>query len=235
MTADEIVKELRSLGSESIRKVLLKHGAREPLFGVKIEDLKKLKKRVGTDYQLALDLYATGIYDAMYLAGIIADDTRMTKKDLQKWVDTARSRTLCGYVVAPVAAGGRHGRELALKWIDSPKESVAATGWATLGSLVSITPDEQLDLVELQKLLDRAATSIHDAPNHVRYAMNAFVISVGCYVAPLTAAAVKTAKAIGTVTVDMGDTGCKVPLATDYLRRVRDRGTLGKKRKSARC
>lgn len=235
MTADEIVGELRKLGSEPIRKILLKHGANEPCLGVKVEDLKKILKRVGTDYQLALDLYATGIYDAMYLAGLVADDAKMTRKDLQKWVDTARSRTLCGYVVAPVAAGGKHGRELALKWIDSPKESVAATGWSTLGAIASITPDKQLDLAELQKLLDRVTKSIHDAPNAVRYAMNNFVISVGCYVLPLTAAAVKTAKAVGKVTVDMGDTDCKVPLATDYIKKVRDRGTLGKKRKTAKC
>ena len=48
MTADEVVKELRSMGSESIKKVLLKHGAKEPFYGVKIEDLKKIQKRVKT-------------------------------------------------------------------------------------------------------------------------------------------------------------------------------------------
>ncbi len=74
MNAAEIVQELKSLGSESIKKVLLKHGIAEPLFGVKVEELKKIQKRIKKDYQLALDLYDTGIYDAMYLAGLIADD-----------------------------------------------------------------------------------------------------------------------------------------------------------------
>ena len=90
MTAAKIVKELKSLGSESIKKVLLKHGIREPLFGVKIEELKKIQKRIKKDYQLALDLYDTGIYDAMYLAGLIADDLKMTRKNLQHWVETDR-------------------------------------------------------------------------------------------------------------------------------------------------
>lgn len=235
MTADEVIEQLRSLGGESIKRVLMKHGAKEPVFGVKIEHLQKIRKKIGTDYRLALDLYATGIYDAMYLAGLVADDARMTKKDLQKWVAGATSPPLCGYTVASVAAGSKHGRELALKWIDSPKESVVATGWATLGSLVGITPDENLDLAEIQKLLDRVATTIHGERNRVRYAMNNFVICVGCYVAPLAAAAEKTAKAVGKVTVDVGDTDCKVPPAADYIRKVRARGTLGKKRKSAKC
>jgi hypothetical protein len=41
------------------------------------------------DYQLALDLYDTGIADAMYLAGLIADDAKMTQKDLQRWIEGA--------------------------------------------------------------------------------------------------------------------------------------------------
>src|SRR6202047_4909208 len=89
MTAAEIVQELKPLGSENIKKVLLKHGIKEPLLGVKVEELKKIQKRIKKDYQLALDLYNTGIYDAMYLAGLIADDLRMTKKDLGRWAAQA--------------------------------------------------------------------------------------------------------------------------------------------------
>ena len=62
-------------------------GAKEPCLGVlKVEDMKKIQKRVKMDYQLALDLYDIGIADMMYLAGLITDDAKMTKKDLQKWV-----------------------------------------------------------------------------------------------------------------------------------------------------
>src|SRR5947208_13517407 len=97
MTASEIVEELRPLGKDSYKKVLLNHGIKEPVFGVKIEDLKKIQKRIKKDYQLALDLYDTGIYDAMYLAGLIADDLKMTKKDLKRWVEKANSASLCDY------------------------------------------------------------------------------------------------------------------------------------------
>ena len=69
--------------------MLRNHGVQEPFFGVKIGDMKKIQKRIKKDYQLALDLYDTGNYDAMYLAGLIADDARMTKKDLNQWVKMA--------------------------------------------------------------------------------------------------------------------------------------------------
>ena len=152
VTATEIVKELKPLGSESIKKVLLKHGIQEPLFGVKVEELKKIQKRIKKDYRLALDLYDTGIYDAMYLAGLIADDPKMTKKDLRHWVEKANCNTLSEYTVPWVAAESMYGRELALEWIESRKEGVAASGWATLSGLVAITDDAELDLARIRRV-----------------------------------------------------------------------------------
>src|SRR4029078_857952 len=121
----EVLAELKKLGKESQRKVLLNHHIQEPLFGVSVADLKKIQKRIKKDYQLALDLYATGIYDAMYLAGLIADDAKMTKRDLQRWIETTKHSPLCGSTVAWVAAGSPHGWAMALKWIESKKEPVA--------------------------------------------------------------------------------------------------------------
>lgn len=235
MTATDIINELKPLGSEGYRKILRNHGIAEPMLGVKIEELKKIQKRVKKDYQLALDLYDTGIYDAMYLAGLIADETQMTKKDLQRWLDNANCDAVCGYAVSWVAADSKHGHELALKWIDSKKERFAQTGWTTLSSWVSVTDDVDLDVAELQQLLHRVQQTIHQQPNYVRYAMNGFVIAVGCYVKSLTELAMKTAEKVGRVTVDMGNTACQVPSAPEYIRKVQARGTLGKKRKTARC
>ena len=138
MTTKEIVEELRALGAESIKKVLRNHGVQEPFFGVKIGDMKKIQKRIKKDYQLALDLYDTGNYDAMYLAGLVADDAKMTRKDLNHWANMANGGALASATVPWVAAGSQHGYEIALEWIESDKENVAVAGWATLSSLVAL-------------------------------------------------------------------------------------------------
>ena len=235
MTAKEILAEIKPLGSDSYKRVIFKHGVQEPCFGVKISDLQKIVKRIKKDYQLALDLYDTGNYDAMYLAGLIADDPKMTKKDLQHWVTQAYCRALCTATVPWVTAGSTHGWELALAWIDSKTTLTAVAGWATLGSLVSIKDDAQLDLAALKRLLLRVQKTLHQAPDLVRYQMNSFVIAVGCCVQPLSDTAVQTAEKIGPVMADLGDNSCQVPFAPDYIRKVEQRGTLGKKRKSAKC
>src|SRR5262249_34025035 len=128
-----------------------------------------------------------------------------------------------------------HGRELALAWIEAKDEKVAAAGWATLSSLVAIKDDADIDLPELKQLLQRVQKTIHQQPNRVRYVMNSFVIAVGSYVKALTDLALQTAAKIGPVSVNMGDTACKVPSAGDYIKKVQQRGAIGKKRRTAKC
>jgi 3-methyladenine DNA glycosylase AlkD len=235
MTCDEVMAELKKLGSEQTKKTLLRHGVKEPFYGVKIGDMKPIVKRAKNDNTLALALYDTGNYDAMYLAGLVADPKAMTKANIQKWAKTATSEALCNYTVAWIAAESPFGWELAAEWIESPKEPIATAGWSTYSGLVALVPDDELDLKLLQKLLDRVKAKIQAAPNRVKYCMNTFIISVGGYVAPLTAKAKAAAKAIGTVEVDVGDTDCKVPDAVSYIEKMEARGTPGTKRKTVRC
>lgn len=235
MTAKEVLAELKKLGSESTKKTLMKHGAKEPFFGVKVGDLKVIQKKIKTDHALALELYASGNSDAMYLAGMIADPATFTKADLQKWMKAAYWYMLSCYTVPWVASESKFGRELALDWIDSDSEQIAAAGWSTYGCLLAIKPDSELDLGEVEKLLGRVKNEIGSAPNRAKYAMVMFVISVGGYVAPLLAKAKAVAKALGTVEVDVGDTSCKVPDAVEYIAKIEKMGRVGKKRKHAGC
>lgn len=235
MNAQQILAEIEPLGTESYRRVLRNHGVTGPLYGVKIEELKKHQKRIKKNYQLALDLFETGVYDAMYLAGLIADETRMTKEDYENWLAKADSDVVAEFAVAWVAADGPLGWDLALEWIESADEKVAVVGWGTLSSWVAVKPDSELNIPALSSLLQRVKNTIHSAPGRVRYKMNGFVIAVGSYVADLTDEAISVAEFIGAVRVDMGNTACKVPSAPEYIRKVVSMGRAGKKRRTARC
>jgi 3-methyladenine DNA glycosylase AlkD len=235
MTSTEIMNELKSLGNENIKKVLLKHGVKEPFFGVKVEHLKVIQKKIKMDYTLSLELYATKNADAMYLAGLIADDAKMTKKDLQTWVKLAVSNNISEYTVPWVCAGSKHGFELAMEWIDAKEEHIAAAGWATLSCLMAVKPDAELNIAELKTLLQRIQKNIHTSKNRERHAMNGFIIAVGIYVETLTKEANAVAIKIGEVKVDMNGTACKVPNASEYIQKVMDKNLIGKKRKTLKC
>lgn len=235
MTARSVLKELQSLGSEGTKKILMRHDAREPLFGVKVGDLKKIQKRIGVDLQLALDLYDTGNYDAMYLACLITDDEKMTKAQLRKWARQAYGGSLSGSTVPWVATGSSRGWDLALEWIDSPKDNLSAIGWSTLSSIAMVRPDDELELPKWRQLLRRVKKEIHKAPNDTRYAMNGFIIAAGSGIAELFNEALSIAETVGEVYVDHGETSCQTPFAPDYLRKVQSMNRIGKKKKTAKC
>jgi len=236
MDKQSVMQELEALGNVAYAQLMQRnHGVSRPIFGVKIGDMKKIQKKIKKDYQLALDLYATGNYDAMYFAGLIADDEKMTKKDLQSWAKQANGGSLAEYTVAWVAAGSPHGWEMALKWIEDADTDIARCGWATLSGIVAIKADSELDLPMLKKLVGRVEQSIPVSPGSLSYTMNNFLISVGCYVAPLTRLCRETGKRIGKLTVDLGPNNCKIPYAPEYIDKVEQRGSLGKKRKTVKC
>lgn len=235
MTVQEVMQELEKYGNAGTKKVLVTHGAREPFFGVKIGDMKVLQKKIKKDYELALGLYDTGNSDAMYFAGLIADEKKMTKTDLNKWVKNAYWHMISEYTVAWIAAESKYGMELALEWIESDKEQIAVAGWSTLASLAMIKQDAELDLKTFEKLINRVAKELPRAPNRVRYVMNTFLIAVGGGITPLSNKAIAAATKVGKVHVDLGGTACKVPDAVSYIQKMVDMGRLGTKKKMARC
>lgn len=235
MTLDEVMVELAARGSAATKRIWVRHGAKEPFFGVKIGDLKPLQKKLRGDQALALKLYATGNGDAQYLAGMIADGAKMTPAQLQRWADSAGWIMISGTIVPWVASEHPDGFALAMKWIDSPKESVAVSGWRTLGALAATLPDERLGVERFAGLLDRVVSTLVSAPNEVRSAMNGFVIACGAYIAPLGARAIEAARKIGRVEVDVGDTECKVPDAESYILKARRGAPIAPKRKTMRC
>ncbi len=52
--------------------------------GVSVADLKVIAKTIKGQQALACELYATGNMDAMYLAGMIADGSQMTRKTIER-------------------------------------------------------------------------------------------------------------------------------------------------------
>ena len=235
MTSKEILKKLEQLGNEGTARVLINHGAKKPCYGVKVEDLKKIQKLVKVDHDLALELFNSGVFDAMYLAGLIMDGSEMTKKEIISWAETDYGSSISSYTIPWVASESKFGLELALKWIESDKEFVAVSGWATLAAIASLKNDDELDLPLFQSLIDLIVKKINTAPNRVRQAMNNYLIGIGSYVSPLTDSALKAAAKIGKVKVDVGDTACKIPDAADYINKIKARGTIGKKRKTVKC
>jgi hypothetical protein len=235
MTLDEVMTELKSRGNERTVTTYRRHGANGEMFGVKIADLKKILKKIKGDQELALELWETGNADAMYLAGLLADGSQMTRKQLDGWARSAWWSMLGAYSVPWVASEHDAAFAIGMKWLKMKNADMACSGWNTYAAAISVRSDEDLDQEEIRGLLQRVESEIDNAPDKVRYCMNDFVVAVASYVKPLLKEAKAVAKRLGKVEVDMGDTACKVPVATDMIAKIESMGRVGKKRKSAKC
>ncbi len=122
----------------------------------------------------------------MYLAGLMADETKITEAQLDDWADKAYWYYLSEYAVPWVAAETEFGFKLGLKWMESDSERIASAGWATLSNYAGLKSDADLDIPVYKELLERVEKNIRIAPNRVRYTMNGFVIAVGSYIKELS-------------------------------------------------
>lgn len=241
-TLQSVMDELKSRGSEKTRSTYARHGmAPSRTLGVSVADLKGIAKGIAAkkekgQQQLALELYATGMMEAMYLAGMLARGDTMTTAELQAWAKGTFGMTMIAEHTVPwVAVESEYGRELASDWMNADDAGVATAGWCTWSGLVATAPDEALDLGKIERLLGRVVAEIDGAKNRVKYTMNGFVISVGAYVKPLHEQAKAVAAELGAVSVDVGDTACEVPLAKKYIEKIEAMGRVGQKRKTIRC
>lgn len=236
MDYQAVMSKLEELGTSQTKKTFERHGAKEPLFGVKIGDMKKhLVKQVKKDQELAIKLYASGNSDAMYLAGLSVKPELMEKEQLKEWAEQSKWHMISEYTVAQVTAESPYALELAREWIASESELIAAAGWSTYSNYLSVAKDEDISDEEVLSLLKKAEAEIHGERNRVRYVMNGFVIAAGAYCPSLHEEAKQIAEKIGKVNVHVGNTACKVPLAKEYIEKVVQKGSVGKKRKTCIC
>lgn len=235
MDFNTVMQELEALGKERTKKIYLSNGAHEPLFGVATGAMKPLAKKIKINQPLAEQLYATGNYDAMYFAGIIADPKSMTEEDFDRWIDAAYFHMLSDYVVAVTLAEASIAQSVADKWISSGEELRMSAGWSCYCWLLGNRPDSEFRTDKIASMLDQVVYTIHDAPERTKSAMNNFLYTVGISFLPLHDKAVETAKAVGPVEIRRDKKKNSILLASENIQKEIEKGRIGFKRKYVRC
>ncbi|MBA9028278.1 DNA alkylation repair protein [Peribacillus huizhouensis] len=235
MDFETVMRELESLGKERMKKMYISNGAHEPLFGVATGAMKPIAKKIKINQRLAEELYATGNYDAMYFAGIIADPKAMTESDFDRWMDAAYFYMLSDYVVAVTLSESDIAQDVADKWIASGQELRMSAGWSCYCWLLGNRPDNEFSESKISNMLDIVKNAIHDSPERTKSAMNNFLYTVGISYLPLNEKAIETATEVGTVEVKREKKKSSYLNANESIQKEIDKGKLGFKRKYVRC
>jgi 3-methyladenine DNA glycosylase AlkD len=235
MNFEMVMKELEAVGTERAKKTYINNGAHEPLFGVATGKMKPIAKKIKKNQPLADQLYASGNYDAMYFAGVIADPPRMTEENFERWIDAAYFYMLSDYVVAVTLAETNFAQVVADKWIASDEELKMSAGWSCYCWLLGNRPDDEFSTTKISNMLDQVENTIRASPNRTKSAMNNFIYTVGISYLPLHDKAVEIAKAVGPVEVKKDKKKSSILLASETIQKEIDRGRIGFKRKYVRC
>lgn len=235
MELNEIMDELKSLGSERTKKIYMGNGANEPLYGVSISAMKPLYKKLKINQELAEALYATGNYDAMYLAGMIAEPNKMTKEDFNRWIKQAYFYMISDFIVAVTLSESDIAFSVSDEWVNCEDELVKSAGYSCYTWLLGSRKDIEFNKEKLLRLLNIVKKTIHTEPNRAKYAMNNFLIAVGVSYTPLHEEALQIAKEVGNVEVYNKDRLLPIHNAYEEIIKQANKGRIGFKRKYVRC
>ncbi|WP_066304386.1 DNA alkylation repair protein [Bacillus sp. FJAT-29814] len=235
MDLETVMRELEALGKERMKKMYISNGAHEPVFGVTTGAMKPISKKIKINQPLAEELYATGNYDAMYFAGIIADPKAMKESDFDRWIDAAYFYMLSDYVVAVTLSESDIAQDVADKWIASGDELRMSAGWSCYCWLLGNRKDHEFSKDKISTMLDLVKNTIHDSPERTKSAMNNFIYTVGISYMPLHEKAIETAKEIGIVEIKRDNKKSSFLNAYENIQKELDKGRLGFKRKYVRC
>lgn len=235
MNVDEVMQELEALGKERTKKIYMSNGAHEPVFGVATGAMKPIAKNLKLNQPLAEELYATGNYDAMYFAGVIADPKAMTAADYDRWIDGAYFYMLSDYVVAVTLSESDIAQEVADQWIASGEELKMSAGWSCYCWLLGNRKDVEFSESKIASMLEVVKNTIHHAPARTQSAMNNFLSTVGISYIPLHEKAIETAKEVCIVEIKRDNKKSSFLNAYENIQKQVDKGRIGFKRKYVRC
>ncbi len=217
MDFEDIMQELKSLGTKQNRKVYAKHGVIDNFFGVSFTHLRNLAKRIKANHQLARELWATGNHDARNLATMIADPNSILEAEIDLWIQDLRDYVLTDSFAHLVSKTRFHRTKMEL-WTNSDNEWIGRAGWQLL-ALLAMNNTELPDSY-FENYLKIIEQKIHLSKNRTRYSMNAAMIAIGIRNPELKHKAIESTQKIGKVEVDHGDTSCKTPIASEYIEKT---------------
>ncbi|MET4099014.1 3-methyladenine DNA glycosylase AlkD [Agrococcus sp. UYP10] len=171
-TVPELLAELAALDDPRAREVNERHGDDH---GVNLGKLRAIAKRLKTQHELALELWATDETAARLLALLICRPKAYARDELDRMLREARAPKVHDWLVNYVVKKHPEAEALRLWWVDDADPVVASAGWALTSERVAKRPEG----LDLDVLLDTVEAEMRDAPDRLQWAMNTCLATIG--------------------------------------------------------
>ncbi|GAA2729076.1 DNA alkylation repair protein [Cellulomonas aerilata] len=214
----EVRAELASLEDPRARAVNERHGDDH---GVNLGRLRALAKRLRTQHELAIALWATQDTAARLLAVLVCRPKAFSRSELDAMVREAGAPKVHDWLVGYVVRKSPHAEELRVAWSTDPDPVVAGAGWALTTDRVAKSPDG----LDLAGLLDVVETQLKDAPDRLQWAMNHCLAQIGIDHPDHRARAVDIGERLEVLKDYPTPPGCTSPFAPTWIAEMVRRST----------
>jgi 3-methyladenine DNA glycosylase AlkD len=192
-TVAETLDRMRSLAKPGGREGMARFGINtDHALGVRIPDLRRLAREIGTDHRLALALWRTEVHEARILASMIEDPTRVTERQVESWVADFDSWDLCDQCCGNLFDRLPFAHDKAKEWSGREEEFVKRAAFALMAW--SAVHDKAADDQVFLEFLPVIAREAADDRNFVKKAVNWSLRQIGKRNLRLHRAAVATAR-----------------------------------------
>jgi len=121
MDVHAVIAELRDRADPSRKPGMARVGIEvSKALGLGVPDIRAIAKRCGTDQNLALELWSTGIHEARILATLVADPGTLTAEEMESWARDISSWDVCDFA-ADLFSRTPRGRSTIRDWAERPE------------------------------------------------------------------------------------------------------------------
>jgi 3-methyladenine DNA glycosylase AlkD len=175
---EEVLKKLKQKARPDQLEGMARYGiVAERRLGVSIPDMRKIAKETGNDHELALNLWKTGIPDAMIVAALVDEPDKLTEDQMEDWVKDLNSWDVCDQLCMNLFERTPLVWKKIFDWSVRDEQFVKRAAYALIACLAwhDKRSDEERFL-ELIPVIQRGAT---DGRNYVKKAVNWALRNIG--------------------------------------------------------
>jgi 3-methyladenine DNA glycosylase AlkD len=192
---EEVIKRLKSQSNPKAVEGMARYGINpKNNLGISVTNLRKLAREIGCDHELALQLWASEIRDARFIAATIDDPNEVTEEQLESMVLDLNSWDLCDHCCSDIFLKSNFAYKKASEWSEREEEFVKRAGFSLMARLA--VRDKKAEDEKFEMFLPIIKRESADERNYVKKAVNWALRQIGKRNPHLNKKAIRTAKDI---------------------------------------
>ncbi len=213
-SAKEVLLRLQALADPRVRASMPRFGVYvEKAHGISMPQLHRLAREIGTNHQLAQQLWASGVHEARILAGMVDDPAQVTAEQMDQWAGGFNSWDVVDGSCCHLFVFATPAWKKAVEWSRHENEYVKRAGFAMMAYLA--WHDKKASDKKFARLLPIIQRSANDPRNFVKKAVNWALRQIGKRNLKLNRLAIRTARQIRAM-----DSSAARWIAADALREL---------------